>query len=110
MKESWTNRGCPSFSPTQAAQTEAGVSRGQGMRKSTGHTGSFNAIDDTGTQHTLYLFTTFADASDRSGREEIEVSRSVRTVTGDLVNRLGKGLYQVAATGANLRSNDPNAP
>jgi hypothetical protein len=80
------------------------------MRKRTKHTGSFTATDPSGRRYDLHIYTTYIDATDSGGHGEIAETSSMKTLDGLHVNRLGKGLYEIAATGLSLTSSDPSAP
>jgi hypothetical protein len=80
------------------------------MAKRIEHTGSIRATDDLGRSRTLHLYTEYADAGDSGGPLAIPVKLIIKTEEGQHVNRSDKGSYQIAATGENLRSNDPKAP
>jgi len=80
------------------------------MRKRTKHTGSFTATDANGRRYDLHVYITYIDVTDSGGHGEIDGTSSIKTLDGQHVNRLGKGLYEIAATGVVLTSSDPAAP
>ena len=54
----------------------------------------------------LYIFGLMVNTGD--GIDNAQTS--IKTEAGNLVNRVDKGLYEVAATGEKLSSDDPSAP
>jgi hypothetical protein len=74
-------------------------------------TGRFQAVSDDGRAVMVNILTTFLISRPLSGPpQEIEGLRRLLTDDGLSVNRLGKGEYQIVATGVKLRSDDPDAP
>lgn len=75
------------------------------------HVSSFSAVGEDGRTETIHVFVDVLDAGTRADPNAgIEGLKLLRTDTGDAVNRLEKGEYEVVATGEILRSDDPNAP
>ena len=72
--------------------------------------GSFEATDDQGKLHEVTIYQTFIKAGSRGGTQEVAGLKSLELGNGSAVNRIGQGEYEVVATGAKLRSDDPNAP
>lgn len=72
---------------------------------------SFEARDQEGNTYQLEESVEVLDASSMSNPNgEIEGLRSIATSAGSPVNRLGKGKYQIVATGQILTSDSPQAP
>ena len=80
------------------------------MVKRIRHTGSFVAVGENGAKRTIHIFTDIIDARHQKDlHAELEGLKQLRTASGDAVNRLAKGEYEVVVTGEVLRSDDPNA-
>jgi hypothetical protein len=80
------------------------------QRKVTQKTGEFAASDERGNETTIIVFTHFTETTDLDG----EVSRvpgikAIRTASGETVNRLEKGKYQILGQSSVLTSDDPHA-
>ena len=74
-------------------------------------TGGFNATDDGGVEHALYIFTDDIDVATMQDPNAVaEGMKELRTADGMRVNRLGKGVYKINATGVVLRCASPAAP
>jgi hypothetical protein len=68
----------------------------------------FIATDKVGKTYTLIAYQEFAPS--RRGDSQIPTTQSLRTATGDYVNRLAKGIYELLTYGRiALTSTDPNA-
>lgn len=75
------------------------------------HDATFAAHDEDGHLHTLHVYIDILDASTFGNpNTEVEGLRSISTDSGDPVNRLDKGRYQVVTTGQILTSADSAAP
>jgi hypothetical protein len=74
------------------------------------HTSSFLATDAAGKRYQLHAYTEYIDVATTGGRSEVAGAKKIRTDNGQKVNRHEKGKYQIAATGLELTSDDPNAP
>jgi hypothetical protein len=73
--------------------------------------GSFVAKDNQGRMYRLTLWVDIQDAGTmRDPHAELEGLTSITTESGQHVNRIDKGKYQIVATGQILTSDDPNAP
>jgi hypothetical protein len=64
---------------------------------------SFTAKDASGVDHALEVWAEVLDSGD-------EGWKTIQAADGRKVNRLSKGHYKVVGTGAELTSDDPNAP
>ncbi len=76
------------------------------------YTGSFTALDEAGRRYELKTYVERIDVStlDSEYRETIDGMKSIRTSSGEPVNYIEKGRYQLVSTGKELRSTDPNCP
>ncbi len=80
------------------------------MKKRVDFKGSFDAHNSQGGTTLIDIYVDILDASTIENPEaELEGFKSLRTRTGQHVNRLEKGKYQVVVTGEVLTSNDPLA-
>ncbi|HUU84581.1 MAG TPA: hypothetical protein VM243_13870 [Phycisphaerae bacterium] len=71
----------------------------------------FMAVDETGTEHRLLVYRDYVSAATRANPSGMAPGlKRIVTQEGERVNRLKKGAYQIVATGAILRSCDPDAP
>jgi hypothetical protein len=83
---------------------------GSEVLKRTVHESSFQAVDQWGNPHTLHVYLDIIDAGTQDEPDaELEGLRSLETASGDAVNRLDKGRYQVVANGLILTSGEPDA-
>lgn len=68
-------------------------------------------LDDSGNEYALQAHRPLLDASTLDGRDAVYGLIDVfQTSDGASVRRIDKGVYQIEATGAILRSDDPTAP
>ena len=76
------------------------------------YTGSFMASDKEGRSYQLKTYVEKIDVTTlRSAfRETIDGMKSIRTSSGEPVNYIEKGRYQLVSTGQELKSTDPNCP
>jgi len=74
-------------------------------------TGQFVALDEQGREYVVDVYTTFADVQTVGDPHAapIPTLQELRTGRSGVI-RLSKGEYQIAATGARLRSDSPDAP
>ena len=72
--------------------------------------GVFLAHDEDGNEHHLVVYAEFQHIETFGGSEKHEVMKAIETLRGEPVNRLGKGRYQIAATGVELSSDEADAP
>lgn len=80
------------------------------MEKHTRHTGTFDAQDEQGHTHTIYVYTEFHQAETFGHSEEVEGLKEFTLANGQHVNHLGKGEYEIVETGQKLKSKSPDAP
>jgi len=73
--------------------------------------GSFNAKADDGTLYTIYVYQDFPETRTGSGSSSAPRLKMVRTASGENVNVVAKGRYEVVRPFGNLRltSDDPQA-
>ena len=69
----------------------------------------FEARDSDGQTVILHVHEDQISADTRAGQQTVPGMRSIRTETGEAVNRVSKGRYQLM-TGQELVSDDPDAP
>ena len=80
------------------------------MVKGIRRTASFVAVGENGVERTIHVFTGIHDVGHwEDPHAKLTGLTHFRTASGDEVNRLAKGEYQVVVTGEVLRSDDPNA-
>lgn len=72
--------------------------------------GSFTATDDAGRQQTILKFTDVINVDHFEGSASVTGIQSLRTASGQSVNRIAKGEYQIVTSGLILRSTSPDAP
>jgi hypothetical protein len=70
-------------------------------------TGSFNASDEQGAMHRVFVYTDYDD--DGHGGAAKGLTR-LQLSDGRQVKRIAKGEYETADGQTKLRSNDPGAP
>lgn len=72
----------------------------------------FDATDDYGKLHRLHARTTVTSVFAALGWSVLngQGKTELFTANGDIVNRIDKGEYEIAATGIRLRSASPEAP
>jgi hypothetical protein len=73
-------------------------------------TGGFVATDGTGKRFQFEVFTEFEDITGAGYFRSVAGMKSIKTATGQHVNPIEKGKYQIAETGVVLTSDDPSAP
>lgn len=74
------------------------------------HTGTFIARGSDGRDYTVHVYTEYISAGSFDDPDAvIEGMKGLHTSTGQRVNRLGKGQYQIVSTGVALRSDSPEA-
>jgi hypothetical protein len=71
---------------------------------------SFTAWDERGNRIILHEWEPVGDNKDREEAKSSLAPHLFRTSSGRLVNRIAKGEYQMAQTGAIIRSTDTDAP
>jgi hypothetical protein len=78
------------------------------------HTGTFSAVDKDGMEYTVHELTEILGVSGtfRSPPTEMEGMKSLKISSGEHVNRIEKGRYEVVSAFGNIpiTSDDPNAP
>jgi hypothetical protein len=72
--------------------------------------GSFIATDNTGRQQTILKFADVLNIDHFEGNASAVGIQSLRTASGQAVNRITQGEYQIVPSGLILRSNSPDAP
>lgn len=75
------------------------------------HTGTFSAVDKDGQEYTIYELTEIIGVPSRGdpGREA-QGMKSLKTSSGEHVNRLEKGKYEIVSfVNIPITSDDPNA-
>lgn len=82
------------------------------MAKNTREVGRFGAIDSNGAHHAIVAFQDFLDVSNvDTGEEEIAGIKSYRTIKGERVQWVSKGVYDLPTPVGMIRltSADPKA-
>jgi hypothetical protein len=80
------------------------------QRKVTQQTGKFAARDANGDETTVIVLTHFTETTDLDGNvSRVPGIKALRTASGETVNRLEKGKYQILGESAVLTSDDPQA-
>jgi hypothetical protein len=73
-------------------------------------TGQFTAHDARGKAYTINVYTTYTPTLALNGPPmNIEGPREFELMNGAPVIQMGKGQYEIAATGVGLRSDEPDA-
>jgi hypothetical protein len=74
-------------------------------------TGKFKAKDDNGREYAIHVYTDFIPAGNfEDPHAEVAGLKHLQLSTGESLNRIGKGEYEIRFTGKVLRSTDPAAP
>lgn len=83
------------------------------MLKDIRYQDSFTAYDEAGNEYTVEIFVEIHDAGTlEEPNAEVEGLRQLKTTSGDHVNRIEEGKYEILQAGAVIpvESRDKNAP
>jgi hypothetical protein len=72
-------------------------------------TGSFTAHEADGTEYTIYILTEVVESETHGGSARADAISSLQTETGEPVNRISKGHYELVNSRVKLTSDDPDA-
>ena len=80
------------------------------MRKRTELIRTFVAHDERGSSHTIHVYTEFMETRTfDAATTELEGMNELRTASGQPVNRIAKGEYEIVDSGMALKSSAPDA-
>jgi len=81
------------------------------MKKWKEKTGEFVALNQSGEEIVIEVYTLFSETRDNTGTHPLAGPKELKTANGEFVNRLEKGRYAtVDAPDDELTSDDPDAP